>query len=101
MPFYDYRCPACGDFVRLRPMAQREHPCPCPACGKDSARVQVAAPALGVLAPALRKAGEVNERARHEPRHARGHVHGPGCGCGSAAPQPRSLPGRRPWMISH
>jgi len=32
MPFYDYRCAACGDFRERRPMIESREPQPCPAC---------------------------------------------------------------------
>jgi putative FmdB family regulatory protein len=34
MPFYEYRCSACGEsFVTLRPMPERDEPIACPECG--------------------------------------------------------------------
>lgn len=38
MPFYDYRCPACGErFDMMRPLADRDAPVRCPACDRDGA----------------------------------------------------------------
>ena len=46
MPTYDYRCPTCGDFSELRPIAHRDDPAVCPGCGQSAARALVAAPGL-------------------------------------------------------
>ncbi len=38
MPFYDYRCPACGErFDMMRPLADRDAPVRCPSCGSGEA----------------------------------------------------------------
>ncbi|MBS0559682.1 MAG: zinc ribbon domain-containing protein [Proteobacteria bacterium] len=80
MPFYDYDCPSCGAFTEFRPLADFEKPCPCPACGRKSARA-LTAPALGAgtaVAAASPAAGAPNAFRRHPG----------GCGC-CAAPARR------------
>ncbi|WP_019447371.1 zinc ribbon domain-containing protein [Cupriavidus sp. BIS7] len=46
MPTYDYRCEKCGDFAEIRPIARRDDPAVCPACGSQAARALVGAPGL-------------------------------------------------------
>ena len=114
MPTYDYECRDCGGFDALRSVAQRNEPAACPDCGAASPRVFASAPRLGLLEEGTRRAMDVNERARHEPRSSRDYQrlrHPAGCGCCStgrprkasvtAADGAKSFPGRRPWMISH
>lgn len=108
MPTYDYACPHCGEFSHLRSIAARNDPAACPQCGSPAARV-LQAPQLTTLSASTRSAHATNERASHEPRHSSGHVHGPGCGCGSgkkgatvqAGDGAKLFPNKRPWMISH
>jgi len=114
MPTYDYECRDCGGFDALRSLAQRNEPATCPDCGAASPRVFASAPRLGLLEEGTRRAMDVNERARHEPRSSRDYQrlkHPAGCGCCSTgrsrkstvtAPDgAKSFPGKRPWMISH
>ena len=114
MPTYDYECRDCGGFDALRSLAQRNEPAACPDCGAASPRVFASAPRLGLLEEGTRRAMDVNERARHEPRSSRDYQrlkHPAGCGCCSTgrarkatltAPDgAKSFPGKRPWMISH
>jgi len=79
MPFYDYDCPSCGAFTEFRPLADFEKPCPCPTCGKKSARA-LNAPALGAgtAVAAANSAAAPNAFRRHPG----------GCGC-CAAPARR------------
>ncbi len=113
MPTYDYDCPRCGGFALLQPLAARNDPTDCPDCGTASARVVACAPHLAALGPDTRRALEINERARHEPRSSGEYVrmrHPAGCGCCSpgrrgatvtAANGAKAFPTKRPWMISH
>lgn len=114
MPTYDYECRDCGGFDALRSLAQRNEPAACPACGAGSPRVFASAPRLGLLEEGTRRAMDVNERARHEPRSSRDYQrlkHPAGCGCCSSARSRKAtvtapdgakmFPGKRPWMISH
>lgn len=114
MPTYDYECAGCGGFDALRPLSQRDEPAACPECGAAAPRVFAAAPRLALLEGSTRRAMDVNERARHEPRSSRDYQrlkHPAGCGCCSGgrsskktatAPNgAKSFPGHRPWMISH
>ena len=120
MPTYEYDCAACGPFDALRPIARRDEPAPCPACGAIAPRVLLSAPALagvgGQQAAGRRMAMARNERAAHSPHSTRdaGNYrrmnHPAGCGCCRPAGRSvtvtardgsRSAPSRRPWMISH
>ncbi|MEM7496458.1 MAG: zinc ribbon domain-containing protein [Pseudomonadota bacterium] len=108
MPVYEYECASHGRFEQMRPMAQFDRPCPCPACGAEAPRV-TALPRLAVLSTGDRHAHATNERAQHEPKSTRSH--GPGCGCCGGgrkasktlrrADGSKSFPAKRPWMISH
>ncbi|WP_407309907.1 FmdB family zinc ribbon protein [Pseudomonas sp. nanlin1] len=115
MPIYEYDCTTCGDFTALRPMAQRDVPCQCPACGSAARRVILTAPGLACMPGHTRRGMEINERSRHEPknleqyRESRRHPSGCSC-CGPTQPvvasaaNPHGLKGKpqgRPWMISH
>ena len=114
MPTYDYDCPGCGGFDALRTLTQRNDPAACPDCGTASPRVFVSAPRLALLAGDTRRAMDVNDRARHEPKSSRDYQrmrHPAGCGCCSTAGKrsstvtapsgAKALPTKRPWMISH
>jgi len=125
MPIYDFHCEACGPFVAMRAIAERDRPAPCPACGTIGAR-RLTAPALALMAGDRRTAHATNERAAHAPRQSgeggSGGRHRPGCGCcsggratlagasgGGAIGKPAQAnpaaalkqPAGRPWMISH
>lgn len=96
MPTYEYACDACGGFDALRPIAERDAPCACPACGAAARRALFTAPALSRLAAGTRQAFAVNERSAHAPQ----------CRCSAHAAAKtsagaKSFPARRPWMISH
>jgi putative FmdB family regulatory protein len=115
MPIYEYDCADCGDFTLLRPMADRDEPCHCPACGSTSKRVILSAPCLSTMAGSQRRAHAANERSAHAPQtldeYKQARKHPAGCGCCSAnkplAPtkaNPHAMKGKpagRPWMISH
>ena len=71
------------------------------------------APRLALLEGSTRRAMDVNERARHEPKSSRDYQrlrHPAGCGCCGTgrskatvtAPNgAKAFPSKRPWMISH
>jgi putative FmdB family regulatory protein len=117
MPTYDYECAACGGFEAVRRIAERDAACACPGCGAGARRLVVSAPHLEHLSGETRKAMDINERARHEPRSSSegsyGRMRHPsGCGCCSSpgrrnsttvtAPNgAKAFPTKRPWMISH
>jgi putative FmdB family regulatory protein len=46
MPTYDYDCPRCGSFEKLRTVSQRDAPAACPVCGADCARAFGGVPLL-------------------------------------------------------
>ncbi len=117
MPTYDYACPDCGGFDALRTLAARNEAAACPGCGAASPRVFASAPRLALREGGTRRAMDVNERARHEPRSSRDGSgdyarlkHPSGCGCcstskrGATVTAPngnKTFPSKRPWMISH
>ncbi|MDQ7955284.1 MAG: zinc ribbon domain-containing protein [Rhodocyclaceae bacterium] len=113
MPAYEYECAGCGGFDAFRSMSQRNEPAACPVCAAPSPRVLASAPRLALLDGGTRRAMDVNERARHEPRSSRDYQrlrHPAGCGCCSpgrskatvTAPNgAKAFPSKRPWMISH
>jgi len=113
MPTYDYDCRDCGGFDAFRSLSDRNEPAACPACGAASPRVFAAAPRLALLDGGTRRAMDVNERARHEPKSSRDYQrlrHPAGCGCCAGgrskatvtAPNgAKAFPSKRPWMISH
>lgn len=113
MPTYDYACAQCGGFDAFRTLAARNEAAVCPDCGGASPRVFASAPRLALMEGSTRRAMDVNERARHEPKHSGDYTrlkHPSGCGCCStgkrgatvtAANGNKAFPSRRPWMISH
>ncbi|MBX3608166.1 MAG: zinc ribbon domain-containing protein [Piscinibacter sp.] len=114
MPTYDYACPACGGFDAFRALAARNEPAACPDCGAASPRVFASAPRLALLESGTRRALDVNERARHEPKRSSDYAglrHPAGCGCCTpgarrsatvtGANGAKAFPSKRPWMISH
>lgn len=113
MPTYDYRCEACGPFEAVRRIAEREAPLACPQCQGAATRSWLAAPRLADMASDTRRAMDINERARHEPKSSNGYArlkHPSGCGCCSTAKRGatvtaangnKAFPSKRPWMISH
>ena len=113
MPTYDYACPQCGGFDAFRTLAARNEAAICPDCGVASPRVFATAPRLALMEGSTRRAVEVNERARHEPKSSSEYArlrHPSGCGCCSTAKRgatvtapngSKAFPSKRPWMISH
>jgi putative FmdB family regulatory protein len=113
MPTYDYACPACGGFDAFRTLAARNEAASCPDCGGASPRVFATAPRLALMDGGTRRAMDVNERARHEPKRSGDYArlkHPSGCGCCSTAKPGatvtgangnKAFPSKRPWMISH
>ncbi|MEC5218027.1 putative FmdB family regulatory protein [Actimicrobium sp. GrIS 1.19] len=115
MPTYDYHCAACGDFETLRAMAARNEDAACPECGVAAPRVLASAPHLALMEDSTRRAMDINERARHEPKRSAelARRHPSGCSCCSAgksgkrsstvtsASGNKAFPTKRPWMISH
>jgi putative FmdB family regulatory protein len=105
MPTYEYGCRSCGPFDALRPMAERDVPASCPACGAPSPRGLFSAPALFSLSQEKRLAHATNERAAHAPRYRSGCMSGCGCSLHGKSTKTRNgakaFPAKRPWMISH
>lgn len=113
MPTYDYACHECGGFDAYRTVAARNEAAACPDCGAASPRVFATAPRLALMEGSTRRAIEVNERARHEPKSSGNYArlkHPAGCGCcstsirGATVTAPngnKAFPSKRPWMISH
>jgi putative FmdB family regulatory protein len=66
VPTYAYRCPQCGPFELVRPMAASDAAADCPRCSATSTRV-FAAPALRALHPGVRAALERDERSADGP----------------------------------
>jgi putative FmdB family regulatory protein len=116
MAFYDYTCPACGDFSLWRKLAERDLPAACPTCQAAAARA-LSAPNLSLMPAGRRQAFARNEKSRHEPGVTRRHQCGTGCGCGSRATPTRKSTRtvnlgkagqfqspnqvKRPWMLGH
>lgn len=106
MPIYEYECGSCGPFEALRPVAERNDPGMCPACGLPAMRGIFTPPRLSALAQELYRAHAVNERNAHAPQNSSGH--GSRCSCCTRAAAgtknrqaAKSFPRKRPWMISH
>ena len=66
MPRYSYRCPQCGPFDLMRPMAESSAPAGCPGCGRPAARM-ISAPYFNLMSATRRKAHQINERSSAEP----------------------------------
>ena len=101
MPTYAYCCARCGEFSRLRSLAEFAAPAECPECGAVAPRA-LAVPHFAGMEPQRRLAESVNERNANAPKR-----HSAGCGCCAPAAKAKSGDGvrgfaeRRPWMISH
>ena len=66
MPTYTHRCPTCGEFEQVRPMADAGTPVSCPACGTAASRV-FGAPALRGVDPAMRRALDASAASADAP----------------------------------
>ncbi|MBN1424377.1 zinc ribbon domain-containing protein [Candidatus Fermentibacteria bacterium] len=48
MPLYEYRCTQCGEqFTRLRSIADRTLPCPCPSCRSEESELLISRVSAG------------------------------------------------------
>lgn len=74
MPTYVHRCPACGEFELVRPMAESDRAAHCPVCGAAAARL-FGAPGLNALDPGLRRALDTSAASADAP-HVVGAVPG-------------------------
>ncbi len=123
MPLYEYKCKDHGIFHSLATMEENALPVKCPKCQQLSPRVILIPPEVLSMAPANRKANEINERAANEPlrshTHERDeasiycpnhqdrehhHQHLKGSLNQKAvylADGSKVFPSQRPWMISH
>ncbi len=112
MPVYEYCCEEHGVFEARQPISAYDQPSDCPSCGESAPRVLFTAPRLGASDRVSIQAHDVNAKAADSPKMAsqQGHVHGPGCGCGSGVKKSQTLhhpngaksfPAKRPWMVSH
>jgi putative FmdB family regulatory protein len=66
VPTYSHRCPSCGPFDVVRPMAAADAPTECPACGAPARRT-FGAPALRATPAGVRAAVEAGERSAEAP----------------------------------
>ena len=106
MPIYQYICADCGLFEEIAPISQFSDPCDCPTCGASSPRDLLSAPHLSKLTPQARRAHTINERSADSPIRAKANglqPTGPRIRSTSrtAANGSKSMPGNRPWMLSH
>ncbi|MEM6589546.1 MAG: FmdB family zinc ribbon protein [Pseudomonadota bacterium] len=106
MPVYQYTCATCGSFEETAPISRFAEPCECPACGALSERNLLSVPQLSTLNSQARAGHMINERASDNPKRAsqtgmrptgpkiksRARNHADGS---------KSMPGARPWMLSH
>lgn len=106
MPIYQYTCATCGSFEESASISCFAEPCACPTCGAVSPRNLLSVPQLSKLAPQARSAHRINERAADSPRRAKANgltPTGPKIKSKALtrADGSKSLPGARPWMLSH
>ena len=96
MPIYEFECDEHGNFDEQRPMSLAKESAPCPACG-TAARCVLSVPRLAQLPASERRARDVNERSRHEPRLLQREK------LASSEPAPRRVQAThgRPWAIGH
>ena len=66
MPTYTHRCPDCGEFDQVRPMAAAGSAAHCPDCGVTASRV-FGAPALRGVDPGLRRALDASAASSDAP----------------------------------
>jgi putative FmdB family regulatory protein len=71
VPTYSHRCPSCGPFDVVRPMAAADAPAACPVCGEPGPRT-FGAPALRSGHAGARAALEAGERSAEAPDVVRG-----------------------------
>lgn len=88
MPLYEFDCPTCGCFEKLRTLAQREQPLACPSCGAIAKRIF--APARFSLSASL----PLRDSSNTEPQRVKRDRE-------PSAPRYRTQPQGRPWMIGH
>jgi putative FmdB family regulatory protein len=67
VPTYGYRCPRCGGFDLVHPMADASAAVSCPDCGAPARRV-FGAPAVRALDTGLRRALDAGERSGDAPQ---------------------------------
>lgn len=98
MPIYEFECDAHGSFAEQRSMSLAKAKAPCPACGVDARRV-LSVPNVAQLVASERRARDINERSRHEPRL----VQRAPANVMAAEPPARKLQPThgRPWAIGH
>jgi putative FmdB family regulatory protein len=70
VPTYPHRCPSCGPFEVVRPMAAAGAPVDCPTCGQPGRRT-FGAPALRSGHTGARAAIEAGERSAEAPQVVR------------------------------
>jgi putative FmdB family regulatory protein len=80
MPIYDYRCPTCGPFTAMQPMARYREPYACPACDIPSARTLLGAPALAGT-DISQRGGPVSGGREGSGQRTPKAAHPAGCGC--------------------
>lgn len=73
MPIYEYRCPDCGPFESVHPMASVPRSEPCPVCSGESRKVFTAV-GLSRTNSARAKAIGATEKSAHEPDVVSGPV---------------------------
>lgn len=105
MPVYEYICHDCGPFEEIAPLSRFAEPCDCPSCGASSSRL-LSVPQVSAVSGLTRRAHEVNERSADSPKRAKANgltPSGPRINtrAARAADGSKSLPGTRPWMLSH
>ncbi len=88
MPLYDFDCPTCGSFEKLRTLAQREQPLACPSCGAITKRIF--APSGFCLSASLR----LRDNSNTEPQRLKRDKE-------PSASRLHTYPQGRPWMIGH
>ncbi|MFP5076131.1 FmdB family zinc ribbon protein [Rhizobium sp. YIM 134829] len=81
MPTYDYRCPHCGPFTAMRPLAAFRDPQACPTCNAMAARDLLSAPALAGIDLPWRSGVNASGRRDESGRPAAQGAHPIGCGC--------------------
>jgi putative FmdB family regulatory protein len=96
MPTYEFDCSDHGTFELARPIARMREPADCPTCGVSARRI-LSLPNVALVSSVNRKATEVNERSRHEPRL----VTRKKTPASDAPPRLHSSHCSRPWALEH